>query len=43
MRRFFFLLLLLPQPLWAEDAFRWVVQPQFQDAGSAHQGVVPLR
>ncbi|GAB1481000.1 hypothetical protein MASR2M74_35830 [Paracoccaceae bacterium] len=43
MRRLLFLLALLPQPLWAEDAFRWVAEPQFQDAGSAHQGVVPLR
>jgi len=27
----------------AQDAFTWVVEPAFQDAGSAHQGVVPLR
>src|SRR3989338_4795249 len=37
------LLLLCPVPAHAEDAFRWVVQPAFQDAGSAHQGVVPLK
>lgn len=36
-------LLLCPVPAHAEDAFRWVVQPAFQDAGSAHQGVVPLK
>ena len=34
--------LLLASPAQAEDAFRWVAQPMFQDAGSAHQGVVPL-
>ncbi len=43
MRRLLFLLALLPAPALAEDGYRWVVTPQFQDAGSAHQGVVPLR
>ncbi len=33
----------LPLPALAQDAFRWVVDPAFQDAGSAHQGVVPLK
>ncbi len=33
----------LATPAMAEDAFQWVVQPSFQDAGAAHQGVVPLK
>ena len=33
----------LASPATAQDAFRWVVEPAFQDAGSAHQGVVPLK
>lgn len=33
----------LATPAAAEDAFQWVVQPSFQDAGAAHQGVVALR
>lgn len=43
MRRLLALLALLPQTALAEDAFRWVTDPVFDDAGSAHQGVVPLR
>lgn len=27
----------------AEDAFRWVAQPGFEDAGAAYRGVVPLK
>ncbi len=30
-------------PAWAEDAFRWVADPAFQDAGAPHLGVVPLK
>lgn len=33
----------LASPAAAEDAFQWVIQPSFQDAGAAHQGVVPLK
>lgn len=33
----------LPLPALAQEAFRWVADPTFQDAGSAHQGVVPLK
>jgi len=37
-------LMILPAlPAQAQDAFRWVVEPSFQDAGAAHQGVVPLK
>jgi WD40 repeat protein len=35
--------LCLVTPALAEDAFRWVAQPGFQDAGSAHHGIVPLQ
>lgn len=35
--------LALASPARAEDAFRWVVQPQFQDAGSSYHGIVPLQ
>ena len=35
-------LILIASPAAAQDAFRWVTNPAFQDAGSAHQGVVPL-
>ncbi|WP_241427678.1 WG repeat-containing protein [Fertoeibacter niger] len=34
---------LLPHMAQAENAFRWVVEPAFDDAGSAHRGVVPLQ
>jgi len=37
------MLALLTTPAQAQEAFRWVVQPGFQDAGSAHRGAVPLR
>ncbi len=30
-------------PAQVEDSFHWVMQPAFQDAGPAYQGVVPLR
>ena len=30
-------------PALADEAFRWVAEPVFQDAGSAFQGVVPLK
>lgn len=44
MRRVVLGLLLLAAPAaQAQDAFRWVVEPAFQDAGSAHQGVIPLK
>ncbi|MES2433364.1 MAG: WG repeat-containing protein [Pseudomonadota bacterium] len=33
----------LATPAMAEDAFQWVAQPSFQDAGAAHQGVVALK
>lgn len=33
----------LATPAAADEAFHWVTQPKFQDAGAAHQGVVPLR
>ncbi len=33
----------LATPAAAEDGFHWVVQPSFQDAGAAHQGVVALK
>lgn len=29
-------------PAFADNAFRWVTEPAFEDAGSAHRGVVPL-
>lgn len=35
--------LCLAAPAMAQDAFRWVVQPGFQDAQSAYHGVVPLQ
>ena len=35
--------LALASPAQAEDAFDWVVQPQFQDAGSSYHGIVPLQ
>lgn len=39
-----FVLLMLPAlPARSQEAFRWVVEPGLQDAGSAHQGVVPLK
>ena len=41
--RAFVLAAFLATPAVAEDAFQWVVQPSFQDAGAAHQGVVPLK
>ena len=33
----------LATPAAAEDAFQWVAEPGFQDAGAAHQGVVALK
>jgi WD40 repeat protein len=42
MRQSLLFALLFATPAAAEDAFRWVAEPAFQDAGSAHQGVVPL-
>ena len=30
-------------PALAETGFRWVVEPRFEDAGSAHRGVVPTK
>ena len=30
-------------PALADEAFRWVAEPGFQNAGSAFQGVVPLK
>ncbi|MFC3182068.1 WG repeat-containing protein [Cypionkella sinensis] len=33
----------LATPAMAQDAFQWVAKPGFQDAGAAHQGVVPLK
>lgn len=41
--RAFVLAAFMATPAVAEDAFHWVVEPGFQDAGAAHQGVVPLK
>ena len=30
-------------PAQAQDGFRWVAEPRFEDAGAAFGGVVPLR
>lgn len=35
-------LALFPFSAAAEEGFRWLAEPQFADAGVAHQGVVPL-
>ncbi|WP_426035544.1 WG repeat-containing protein [Cypionkella sp. TWP1-2-1b2] len=41
--RAFILAAFLATPAMAEDAFQLVVEPGFQDAAAAHQGVVPLK
>ncbi|MGL6209374.1 MAG: WG repeat-containing protein, partial [Paracoccaceae bacterium] len=43
MRRLTLALILAGLPAHAQEAFQWVAEPTFQDAGSAHQGVVPLK
>lgn len=35
--------LAIASPALADNTFRWVAEPIFQDAGSAYQGVVPLK
>ena len=39
----FALCITLPLTAWAETGFSWVVQPKYPDAGSAYQGIVPLK
>ena len=39
----FVLSLVLALPAVAQEGFRWVAQPGFEDAGAAMDGVVPLR
>lgn len=33
----------LSGPALAQDSFEWVAEPAYQDAGSAHHGIVPLK
>ncbi len=36
-------LMLITTPARAQDGFRWIADPLFEDAGAAQDGVVPLR